>query len=283
MSGKSELRVLVEEHKKARSHRDRADIEAHLWELFPKKEKRNWRRREWLRSVLGGHAGQYEMRQAIRDAPALLWDRVEAGSIALQRAGLVWKEARRLMVKGATPVEAIQEVLKDPVPTAAAPRSSSRQREAASTKSEWTQIRAIVKRVVEDTAGDLHPRERDGLFVLLDLEIKGLVHEFRNRVGSERRSSISAESEITRKELRKACVVMRLSPPRWGRPVEGLKRQKKRLVQVYHPDKGVGADRGMFESIMAANQLLEKYNAECARRQENEKRIEVEAAANAAD
>jgi hypothetical protein len=122
-----EFDALVAQHKLTKTDREKAGLEARLWDLATWRERIRAERKHWLAYLLGRSGNgdtieSYELREKLRDAPAVLWDHVESKSLSLYDANRLFDRCKVIQEKGNVPFErAWQTVTTEPSPDEGAP------------------------------------------------------------------------------------------------------------------------------------------------------------------
>lgn len=255
-------------HAAATSWRDKAAIESSLWHRAPK-DIRSERRREYLAGLLGEPRAQYECRYRLNTAgdwagPILA--QVDEGKMSLGVAVSRLEDARSVHRFSHVPLaEAAALVLVD-YNAAPVMRNGRRARQRPASKitgemktsraprAYYARIRAEIASYVREQVGADLGAER--LAQEFQAEIETMLVAFQQRVQSAR----SHRREVTAREIERACSVLSLDPPARGTPLSETlalaRRQRNRLVRLYHPDKNRAAGGDTKEQYQA---VVEAY------------------------
>ncbi len=128
----------------------------------------------------------------------------------------------------------------------------------------WSKLREDIARFISPKLEGVDPIIGEKLWRDFELGLKGYLDEFGVKVSR----ALSSEKElaggtkmISHSSVQNACKVLNITAPRPGKPVDLAlaKKQKKRMVVLYHPDKGNPATRPMYEQVIEAFIVIEQY------------------------
>lgn len=283
------------------TERERAQLEQEAWEvtyLHPAVRGTSTGRRTFLRDLFGCAGDLIEARNQLREGGAdttPLWELVESKQLLLRTALRLWRSARTLAATNRIDrPAALRQVLEEyqqlsPVTHASGAvvrkRTASQLpqldgagqsvvkplRGSADTMTVpvlWRQIRLCAAEVVRRHLPDgIDPTVQQQLVADFEGELAGVLDTLRARINTLR-STERAFNQVRRQQVLDACVALNLDPPTPGKPVDAriLRRQRRELCRLYHPDRNMGqSTRPQYESIIAANALLERYNQQLGR------------------
>jgi hypothetical protein len=279
MSG-SVVKRALEAYQTAESEQAKAKLEELLWSTVPPSERRKAgikvvRRELWLLAVLPkGETStrRIECRQRLLRAPQVLWDCIHAKEVSIQTAVRIWVEAERLRrTSGADPVQETNRLLAErngiPQTSQESPIDTAKRKHVpnsiknVSNKKRWMNLREAILSLVEGKAEKLQIPEVDQheLINWLEREILSIIHAFDTRVIRFGKGKV----EITRREVLNACRDLHIEPPTPGSPVDiaAAKRNKRRLVQQYHPDSARSDNASaLYQAAIEAFDTVEQYN-----------------------
>ena len=274
----------------ARTHRERAELEAKMWQLAPLEERKPGRAK-YVSRLLSISLRPAEARASLHNAAQLadpLWERVDGPEMMLiESATRVLQRARlRAVAENLPEPEALKRELVEydswvPVRTEAGVFRKRPQRPrgmaatsapvgAGASRDRWAAVRASIKRVVDielAKVGDMHTRGK--LRAQLESEVSTLVDLFMARVRRERKNATLNDAPLPlnlhadRKALRAACQLLSVDPPIANDCVDHLtyttaKKHFRKLAMEYHPDHNLdpgAVDR--YKEVVDAMQLVE--------------------------
>ena len=108
----AEFDSLIAQHGRAKTDREKAKLEAQLWDMSTREERAGVERRNWLANLLG-RSGKgdpvksYELRGKLHDAPAVLWDYMEPASVSLFEANRLFDRCKDIQARANVPFEMV--------------------------------------------------------------------------------------------------------------------------------------------------------------------------------
>lgn len=284
------------------TERERAQLEQQAWELtflHPHVRGDSAGRRVFLRDLFGCAGDLIEARNQLREGgqdTGPLWDMVESKQLLLRTALRLWRSARtRAATNRISRQDALVQTLDEYNKLSPSITSSgvvTRKRTATqlppldgagksvveplrgrvdtmTVPALWQQIRMCAAEIVRRHLPDgIDATVQQQLITDFEGELAGALDTFRGRINHVR-STERAFNAVRRQQVLDACCALNLDPPSPGKPVDArlLRRQRRELCKLYHPDRNIGGPntRPQYESILAANALLERYNQQLGR------------------
>lgn len=282
------------------TERERAALEQQAWEVtfvYPATRGQSSGRRTFLRDLFGCAGDLIEARNLLREGGAdaePLWDMVEQKKLLLRTSMRLWRSARTRAATNRIPRgDALAQVLDEYQQLSPVQSSTGvlvRKRKSAqlprldgagesvvaplrvdpmtTVPTLWRQIRLCAAEVVRRHLPDgVDPTVQQQLVADFEGELAGVLDTLRARINTVRQTE-RAFNQVRRQQVLDACVALNLDPPSPGKPVDArmLRRQRRELCRLYHPDRNMGqSTRPQYESVIAANALLERYNQQLGR------------------
>jgi hypothetical protein len=282
-----EIQALIDLYKNPNlTNRERATIEYEIWERWT---ERTDQRRVILRDLLGVNTSDSESRSSLKSCGSAanpLWDRVESKQMPLSTAADIVKAARAEARRSPLTVgEIIEQKAReyDARPFTKKSRSgqvfrwgppqkpgfkSTSKPLTEDDRAFWKWIRENIGNYAKAKLQNVDPIVAEEAIKRFEVEMRAMIDDLQGRVsrasheGSKRTQQGSFL--IARESLSEACFTLSIDPPRWGAHVdiEKAQRQKKKLVQLYHPDKHGGDEslRPQYDKVLEAFQVIEDYN-----------------------
>jgi len=271
---------ILESYPRAANEQAKAMLEERLWKLASPAERLDVRRSTWLNSTLPVGIekrvdGQIASRHRLLGAPQILWDRINNSSIPIMTAVRLWREAEGLhRTVGGGAEQIVTRLLTewDNLPGTRIVNGQVVKRKTIvshlkkgvhdkSKKGNWINLRQAIGNIVKNKAekfkiGDLEQQE---LFNWLEKEIMAVIVTFDARITRLKQGKI----EITRRQVLQACHTLHVEPPSPGAPADMAlaKRNKRRLLHEYHPDKSrIENAAALYQAVIEAFDTIEQYN-----------------------
>lgn len=165
-----------------------------------------------------------------------------------------------------TQLKSIEEIAAEVAATQAAPV------DIADARSVWPQVRTLLAGHVAERLKGTDPLLAENLWREFETDLKSLVDQMAHklsRVAKQAQEDTLLRKDLSPGKIRQACTMLSMDPPRPGKPADlkVAKKQKQRLVKLYHPDinQGNEALRPQYEAVLDAYLTLETYNVALSR------------------
>ena len=278
------MEELIELYKLDMTEKERAELEAQIWNLVPRDERIGGID-DHLSSKLG--VTGYAMRErhflfrASKTAEAL-WKRIDGG-MTLHAAVTVMRKSRRAaQSEGISVVEALEKELEkydttgyeikspdgkvirktkpsrlpDPDETSTIPNTKEG-------RDFWNSIRRMFADYLNGRLAECDPMEADNIRRTVESDLNTVLIDMQKMISKASRQAMPIRS-VSRQSIVQACHTLGMNPPAPGKMVDiGVaKRQRKLYARQYHPDVHGGSEvtRPLFEATITAYKVIEQYN-----------------------
>lgn len=286
------IRLYTQKQLHTLRHRDRALVEALVWQMTPKGERREPGTPRWsgIGEFFAAQSPEAERAESASDIKArhtlhralgsesLLWDEVEKNGMSLRTAIRVLRDAIRIKKQVGGPIEHAMRAALDAYhgpnmetrttqgghrykvrSTRVRPPTSTPFARGAAHSRLFTDVRAAVETYLVEALAEMPEHEANDA----RLEVLG---EFDLAVLAAARAVARARHLVEqpkREEVRDACLRLGIPTPYNGRlpDMHAAKKAYRALVLQLHPDRRAGSDvmRDALEATISAYRTLEDY------------------------
>lgn len=277
------------------TEREKATREKEIWDATDHLTRRQYDRREYIATFMGGTQAKVQIREALINAGSagdILWQKIEQEGMLPATAHRLLREAKaRVVPKKETLIEGLGVILaeydalpvaktgdgrafrrrnpshiKRPVTVVGKSKKKGTPKEDDS-KTLFSQMREIIAGYVAGRLEGIDPIMGERLWQTFSKDLNTLLGDFSRkvyRVARQERTEVALKVEVGRREVLDACATLRMNAPKIGRPVDlaMAKRQKRSLARLLHPDSNSGdhslADQ--YDEVVKAFDVLEQYN-----------------------
>ncbi len=280
---------LLQEYASVTSEKERARIEAEIWDAIPQ-SRRESNGIYQLGKLVDQPGRSVRLRHTLWLAGheiGRLWDLVESG-LSLSTAVKVLDDAKKLYIDNHISIDqAISNVVaklesdkvmvvmndkicykkdQNGVKKAKKPQPTTQSLEESKYRAFWQELRILIGQHVDQRLNGSDPETADRIKKNFEIDMRIVLSDVQQKINRavKHKVDLAELKKIGRSEIVQACFVLGIDPPRQLHQVDIDVARRKRglLAREYHPDKHEGSEamRDKYHEIMESFDVLQRYN-----------------------